>query len=121
MTARDFIASLAPVDLDRQSRIFRYLADHAFESRLRDGAPIRDVTDFRMWLAELAEAAELRKSGQSTTVSVPAEIRPCRKVMGTFGNSDPCPRCGHVHQGSAECGEEIGGGRICRCELEVRA
>lgn len=32
-----------------------------------------------------------------------------------------CPRCGHVHQGDRECGEDIGGGRRCRCEMEVPA
>lgn len=32
-----------------------------------------------------------------------------------------CPRCGHVHQGSSECGQEMGPGRICRCEMEVTA
>jgi hypothetical protein len=32
-----------------------------------------------------------------------------------------CPRCGHLHQGEKECGEQIGGGRICRCELDVPA
>ena len=120
MTARDFIASLAPVDLDRQSKIFRYLAEHAYESRLQNGTLVRDATDFRMWLAELAEAAAEVPS-RSTVASVPPTIRPCREVMSTFALSDPCPRCGHVHQGVAECGEEIGGGRICRCELEVRA
>ena len=31
---------------------------------------------------------------------------------------DTCPRCGHVHQADAECGEALGGGRICRCEFE---
>jgi hypothetical protein len=30
-----------------------------------------------------------------------------------------CPRCGHVHQGEKECGEEMGANRFCRCELEV--
>lgn len=34
--------------------------------------------------------------------------------------SDPtCPRCGHVHEGSGECGVSIGAGRVCRCELEM--
>lgn len=63
MTARDFIAALAPVDLERQSKIFRYLADHAYESRLQSGTLVRDAIDFRLWLMELADAAELRNSG----------------------------------------------------------
>lgn len=32
-----------------------------------------------------------------------------------------CPRCGHVHQGAVACGEDLGDGRICRCELPVPA
>jgi hypothetical protein len=32
-----------------------------------------------------------------------------------------CPRCGHIHEGASECGEDMGGGRICRCELSVPA
>jgi hypothetical protein len=30
-----------------------------------------------------------------------------------------CPRCGHVHQGSEECGEDLGGAGKCRCEYAV--
>lgn len=30
-----------------------------------------------------------------------------------------CARCGHVHQGSSECGQEMGPGRICRCAMEL--
>jgi len=32
-----------------------------------------------------------------------------------------CPDCGHVHHGDDECGEELGGGRVCRCERRVPA
>jgi len=59
MTARDFIASLAPVDLDRQAKIFSYLADHVYESGFRRGYSLRDATDFRQLFHELAEAARL--------------------------------------------------------------
>jgi hypothetical protein len=109
VTAREFISTLAlaPVDTERLSTIFRFLAVHAYEFRLEGGKQLRDASDFKQLLHEISEAA--------------ANARDCRKVMGTFVIADPCPRCGHVHQGSPECGEEIGGGRTCHCELEVRA
>ena len=34
---------------------------------------------------------------------------------------DHCPRCGHIHEGVRECGADMGGGGICRCEMEVAA
>lgn len=30
-----------------------------------------------------------------------------------------CARCGHVHQDRAECGKDMGGGGICRCDTEL--
>ncbi len=30
-----------------------------------------------------------------------------------------CPRCGHIHEGSKECGMVMGQNLICRCEYEV--
>jgi hypothetical protein len=110
MTARDFIASLAPVDLDRQEKIFRFLAEHLYELRLSNGHPLRDSTDFRDFLFELSQGAEMADQN-----------RPCPKVIPRGQFDDTCPRCGHVHQGSGECGEQMGGGRICRCETEVPA
>jgi hypothetical protein len=44
--------------------------------------------------------------------------RPCRKVTRHDDLYSTCPRCGHIHQGERECGEDMGGGRICRCEME---
>lgn len=32
-----------------------------------------------------------------------------------------CPRCGHLHEGDAECGVLLGSGRVCRCEVPVPA
>jgi hypothetical protein len=115
MTAHDFIASLAPVDLDRQGKIFRFLAEHTYELRLSSGHPLRDSTDFRDFLFELSRGLQLAHD------LAPRENRRCPKVIPRGQFDDTCPRCGHVHQGSGECGEQMGGGRICRCETEVPA
>ena len=125
MTAQDFIAKLAPVELERLSLIFHRLADGITEARLRTGMRLIDLTDVKAYLYELALAAKVRDSGQSTGVSNLAERRPvskvtCRSLDGRNLDSS-CPRCGHVHEGLAECGCDLGGGRICRCEMEVRA
>jgi len=116
VTAYDIIAKFAPEDMDRLSTVFLYLAEHSYEARLRDGKLLRDATDFRGFLRELSEAAIVAVGRDCTEVVNRAERRPRRKVMLTV-----CPRCGHEHGGSAECGEAMGGGRICRCDVEVSA
>lgn len=62
----------------------------------------------------------------STEVSLSPELRPCRKVttpaaQARYSYDPTCSRCGHVHEGSSECGMPMGNGRICRCEMEVVA
>jgi hypothetical protein len=121
MTAYETIAHFLSFDLDGLSLVFAYLAEHSYEARLQDGKQLRDATDFRCWLRELSEAAKVAEGRGSTEVANQPGRRPCRKVLGTFVLADPCPRCGHVHEGAAECGFEIGGGRICRCDVEVPA
>jgi hypothetical protein len=87
--------------------VFRYLAEQVYDAHLDDGQRLLDATDFKAWLRELAEASTVH--GQP--------------FAGFHRGSlhDTCPRCGHIHQGDAECGEDLGGGRICRCELPVPA
>jgi hypothetical protein len=34
---------------------------------------------------------------------------------------DTCHGCGHVHREQNECGEDLGSGRICRCESRLPA
>jgi hypothetical protein len=87
--------------------LFNYLADQVYEARLADGQRLLDATDFKAWLRELAEASTLPQPG------LPASQ--ARRLH------DTCPRCGHIHEGGFECGAEMGGGRICRCELGVPA
>jgi len=92
--------------MDLLGLVFQYLAEHSYEARLRDGNLLRDATDFRYFLRELAEAAQV------------AECRSSTEVANSAGHLDrTCRRCGHVHQGAPECEQEIGAGRICRCAL----
>jgi hypothetical protein len=42
------------------------------------------------------------------------------RILASRANLDKtCPRCGHVHEGDSECGQFMGGGGYCRCELPV--
>lgn len=124
MTAHELIAQLASVDLDRQSTIFAYLADHFLESRLMDGSRLLDQSDMMQWLRELSHAARMAHVSQGKP---PSCVRDRRVLLQTAAQTprrpydESCPRCGHVHQGISECGEQLGGGRICRCEMEVHA
>jgi hypothetical protein len=101
VTAKELVSKLRAQPQMGLSVIFSYLADHVYEARLSFGTRPRlnDAGDFQAWLRELSEAAQI----------------PGRAVDKT------CPRCGHIHQAHDECGEELGGGRICRCEMSVPA
>ena len=123
MTPRELLSDLPLGPGDQRANLLYarllliYLADHVYD--------LRDASDFRVWLLDLA--AELRQgmgTGQfpsSTEVQPPTEIRPRSKVMPQSRWDDVCPRCGHVHEGSGECGVRMGKDIICRCELEVSA
>jgi hypothetical protein len=109
MTADEFIVG-RPLGLT-ESELFILLAAAVYQARLEDGRHVRDAIGFRQWFLELAAAS--KKEGQLLgDHSIPRHNFPC---------GDFCPRCGHVHQGEKECGEPLGGGRICRCELEIGA
>lgn len=103
MTAKELIDHLRACGPQDLNVVFHYLADRVHESRLEGGQRLLDSTDFTIWLRELGNAWR------------EAEHHGFLPVHNT------CPRCGHIHQGDAECGEDIGGGRICRCELPVPA
>jgi hypothetical protein len=105
MTAKEAIANLRLMGHQPIGYVaFLYLAAHADEARLAGGERLNDATDFAAWLIELANAVRAQE---------PATLNPALNRT--------CPRCGHVHQGEAECGEPLGGGRICRCEFKVQA
>jgi hypothetical protein len=109
--------------------LLSYLADHVYHANLLSGTPVHDVTDFHLWLRELAEEArKLAQIPESTKVSAAAGNGTCRTVTRTSSvNPQPrwaadfCPDCGHVHIDDAECGFPQGGGRVCRCERKVPA
>ena len=106
MTAGEFIARLAPVDLDRLARIFDCLADHGHELHLESGQALRDGIDFIAFHREVAVAARLRGSAGRTV---------------TFGPVRACSECGHEHEGKNECSKYLGEGKFCHCESRVTA
>ena len=117
MTAKQLIDCLRlPKEM---CRVFHGLADTVYEARLSGGQRLCDATDFAAWLRELAE--ETRVHGQTADASHGNGTRP--KVTSERGRTiyDTCPQCGHIHQGDAECGEHLGGGRVCRCEFVMHA
>jgi hypothetical protein len=132
MTPRELLCDLplGPGDTRHallHARLFvSYLADHVYTAELADGGKLRDAMDFTQWLRELAdEARKLLANGQNTEVSPVAERSTCRKVTAPaqprYSYDPTCPRCGHVHEGVAECGMQMGNGRVCRCEMEAIA
>jgi hypothetical protein len=129
MKPQELVADLHALGPGQSSRetllytrlLLRYLADHVHRAELQNGMQLRDATDFVAWLREVAdEAASAAPAITETMCS--ADIG--KRSLVSFRAPQPrwedsCPRCGHVHQGDAECGEPIGGGRICRCEFEA--
>jgi hypothetical protein len=120
MTAHELLQDLRACGPQSLSVILHFVADHISEARLSTGARLCDATDFSDWLHELGDVARVSGFSESTEVLIPAgrRTRPTvtRQEQSRWDNT--CPRCGHVHQGEKECGESIGGGRICRCDLE---
>jgi hypothetical protein len=122
MNAKEFIAHLAPVDLDRLALIFNYLGDHAHEARLLNGGRLHDLTDFAAFFHELASASKFTPSTEvlpRVDFRTRPQVTPRDNLVQVHG--DFCPDCGHIHIDGSECGFPIGGGRICRCERAVPA
>jgi hypothetical protein len=93
-----------------QIRVFLFhLAEAADFAQLADGMRLRDVLDFTAWLREL-EACVVLELERDPRLDVPV-----LKVGGTF-----CHACGHVHQ-DRECGKDMGGAGVCKCDVEVVA
>lgn len=94
MTAPELIANLRAMNLLSADprELFLYLAANVHQCRLSDGQRLNDLTDFESFLIELAQASKPKALDLT------------------------CPHCGHIHQsGEKECGEPVGGGRVCRC------
>jgi hypothetical protein len=119
MKARQIIDHLRTLGPQNANVIFTYLADCVYNARLGNGQRICDVMDCKLWLRELADAAQIAGSTGVTSVEE-FHTRPT-VTNNRFAGGDFCPDCGHVHIDGAECGFPIGGGRVCRCERAVPA
>ena len=104
MTPEQLFANFRILGPQDERVLFTYLAENLYEATFADGRPLSrsDIMGFREWLLEIAGAA---------VVHISAGTR--RELDAT------CPRCGHIHEGSSECGVRMGGDRFCRCEMEV--
>ncbi|HEX3941557.1 MAG TPA: hypothetical protein VHX11_08765 [Acidobacteriaceae bacterium] len=111
MTPKQIIAEFRQLGLQDDCVFLEYLETHVTEARLENGTRLIDASDFKAWLYELSEAAKCPRS--VTQMPPPAQRR--------YSEDSTCPRCGHIHQGLSECGEQLGGGRVCRCEMAVPA
>lgn len=88
------------------------LADCADFAQLADGQYLRDHLDLAAWLRELEAAVALElERPNSATNAVEARVTPVAKV---------CHACGHAHK-DRECGMEMGGAGVCKCDVEVVA
>lgn len=119
-------AQLVPLGSDAPKNVrtfiaiaFRYAADNFYSMTMENGRRPLDQIDFPTFLGQCAEAFSLAESHVSISAEsgAPRKLRSDGSTNSRFDKADFCPRCGHVHQGR-ECGEEMGGGRVCRCELE---
>jgi hypothetical protein len=99
MKPDELIANLRVFCPQNLTVIFQYLADRLYQAQLPNGTMLRDVSDVRDWLEHLSTVARA----------------PLVKAL----QQNVCPRCGHIHNNEKECGEKIGGGRVCRCEMEL--
>jgi hypothetical protein len=107
VTAQEFIAHLAPLDMNRLALVFDWIADHASELRLNGGQRLLDSIDWSAFLHEAAVAAR----NSETAIREAALLRPDPK----------CPDCQHVHEDRQECGHYLGEEKFCRCEAKVTA
>jgi hypothetical protein len=64
------------------------------------------IQKYELWRYLMGEQPPLKPS------TIEGELAK-RKLLET------CPRCGHVHKEPSECGEDMGGGRVCLCEYWV--
>jgi hypothetical protein len=118
MTAEGYQS--APLSDELELRIRQRLQQYrdCVEEAITDGA----VTALE-WV--LNEAEVLKVETVSTQTMCSADIGKVSPIRIERRDRRPldetCPRCGHIHQGDSECGEQMGGGRICRCELSVPA
>jgi hypothetical protein len=104
MTSTDAICAMRSLGLlaEDPRPFLLFLASHYAELRLKNGQRLLDASDWQQFFLEMVDA------WKATSVS--------NKVVSI---SLVCHRCGHQHEGDRECGVDCGGGRLCRCEMEV--
>lgn len=77
---------------------------------------------------QLRELAEIREQLGRILANAVVVVEPSylanREQLHLNGShapmaKDPCPRCGHMHEGVQECGVEIAKDRVCHCEREA--
>ncbi len=133
MTSDQLIAELRALPPDRRTadEFMQYLRlgltfieKHFYELQLADGTVIAngDITSAVAGIREIRDAT--LNLVPSTQVQDQARIRTRLRVTGRVDVSrydSTCPRCGHIHEGTGECGVSMGKDRLCRCDLEVPA
>jgi hypothetical protein len=130
MNARELVSELLLIGPQDKNVEYAYIANRMFGLRLNSGGPLHDLMDFKLFLHELSEAwrfaefPEGTRFPESPKLQVLPELSPratAARMPRHYETIDVCIRCGHVHEGAAQCGVSIGEGRFCRCELEVSA
>ena len=120
MTSREWLADilsqgprseLLPLEL---RMMFRQLHDNLPLLKLRNGSHVRDVPDVMELCREMIDLLTPNKPPQIGVFTAAS-------ARERFPFADTCPDCGHVHNGENECGEKLGGDRVCRCERKVVA
>lgn len=117
ITAREFVATLANVDLHRLGTIFNYLADHEHELILSDRRRLSDGIDFSSFLRELGAACDFIAERKAASVPLVPVVLPRRAPRTDL----TCPDCDHEHEGREECGKYLGEATFCRCTSKVLA
>jgi hypothetical protein len=57
----------------------------------------------------------LQNEAEQRREKIGIEVKPELKLVGKY-----CHACGHVHQ-DRECGKDMGGAGVCKCDVEVVA
>jgi hypothetical protein len=120
MTSREWLADilaqgprseLLPLEL---RLIFRQLHDNLPMLKLRNGNHLRDSSDVMELCREMIDLLSPPKPAQIGVFTATS-------ARERFPFHETCPDCGHVHTEENECGEKLGGDRVCRCERKVVA
>lgn len=124
MRAKELITNYQRMGSQDLCVLLHYLADAACDAQLQTGHTLCDLGDFIAWLRELGDASRVIDARILPSTKVAGSANPGTRPKVTLRQeqsrwNDTCPRCGHIHQNESECREQLGGGRICRCDLPV--